>query len=122
MLRRIATQNPERRLTGMTYRVTFAKRFNTDGQPSAIDPTARLDVNLPDGVVLDKAFVQRFDPDSKHSQEVMDEDDGFLGMAAAEVWEYQVEEGREGEFEDAIRNSKTVMEFEVIDDVNISSV
>ena len=106
----------------MTYRVTFAKRFDTDGQPSALDPTVQLDVHLADGAVLDKAFVQSFEPESKHSQEVMDEDDGFLGMAAAEVWEYQVEEGREREFEDAIRKSETVMEFEVIDDVNIPTV
>ena len=106
----------------MTYRVTFAKRFQSDGQPSDLDPSAELDTYLADGVVEDKVFVQRFDPESKHSQEVMDEDDAFLGMAAAEVWEYQVEDGKEQEFEDAIRNSQTVMEFEVIDDVNISTV
>ena len=106
----------------MTYRVTFAKRFDADGQPSALDPTTQLDVQLADGVVLDKAFVRSLDPESKHNQDVMDEDDGFLGMAAAEVWEYQVEEGKEGDFENGIRNSETVMEFEVIDDVNIPTV
>lgn len=106
----------------MIYRVTFAKRFQSDGQPSDLDPSAELDVYLPDGAVEDKVFVQRFDPEAKHNQEVLDEDDAFLGMAAAEVWEYSVAEGREQEFEDAIRNSQTVMEFQVIDDVNISTV
>ena len=110
------------RLRGMTYRVTFAKRYQSDGQPSELDPSAELDVYLADGVVVDKVFVQRFDPEAKHSQEQLDEDDAFLGMAAPEVWEYQVEDGREQEFEEAIRNSQTVMEFEVIDDVNMPTV
>jgi hypothetical protein len=106
----------------MTYRVTFAKRFQSDGEPSQLDPTTQLDVNLPDGVVLDKVFVERFDPEAKHSQEVLDEDDAFLGMAAAEIWEYEVEDGRESDFETAIRNSQSVMEFQTIDDVNMPTV
>jgi hypothetical protein len=106
----------------MTYRVTFAKRFQSDGEPSALDPSAELEVYLADGVVLDKALVQRLDPEAKHNQEALDEDDAFLGMAAAETWEYQIEEGREQEFEEAIRNSQTVMEFEIIDDVNMPTV
>ena len=106
----------------MTYQVTFARRFQSDGSESDLDPTKELDVYLAEGVVTDKAFVQRFDPDAKHSQEVLDEDDAFLGMAAAEVWEYQVEDGRDQEFLDAIKNSQVVMEYQVIDDVNISSV
>ena len=106
----------------MTYRVTFAKRFQSDGEPSQLDPSAELEQYLADGVVLDKAHVTSHEPEAKHSQEVLDEDDAFLAMAAAEVWEYQVEDGREGEFEDAIRNSQVVMEFEVIDDVNMPTV
>lgn len=106
----------------MTYRVVFAKRYQSDGEASQLDPTSELDVYLPDGVVVDKVFVQRFDPEAKHNQEVLDEDDAFLGLAAAEVWEYQVEDGREAEFEDAIRNSGTVMEFQTIDDVNMPRV
>lgn len=106
----------------MTYRVTFAKRFRSDGEPSALDPSRELDVYLPDGVVLDKVHVQSIEPESKHNQEVLDEDDAFLGLAAAETWEYQIEDERKREFEDAIRNSRTVMEFEVIDDVNLPTV
>ena len=106
----------------MTYRVTFSKRFQSDGEPSQLDPSVELERYLSDGVVLDKAHVTSHEPEAKHSQEVLDEDDAFLGMAAAEVWEYQVEDGREREFEDAIRNSQVVMEFEVIDDVNMPTV
>lgn len=106
----------------MIYRVTFAKRFQSDGEPSSQDPTAELDVNVADGVVLDKSLVSQFEPEAKHSQEVLDEDDAFLGMAAAEVWEYEVADGREQEFEDGIRNSQVVMEYETIDDVNVPTV
>lgn len=106
----------------MTYRVTFAKRFQSDGDPSQLDPTAELERYVADGVVLDKAHVATHSPESQHSQGVLDEDDAFLGMAAADIWEYQVEEGRESDFEAAIRNSHVVMEYQIIDDVNISTV
>jgi hypothetical protein len=96
----------------MTYRVVFAKRFRPDGTESDLDPTAALDVNIPDGVVVDKAFVERFEPEAKHSQEVLDEDDAFLGMASAEVWDYEVVNERSQDFVDAVRNSETVMELE----------
>src|SRR3954469_24175225 len=100
----------------MTYRVVFSKRFQSDGNESVIDPTSELDIYLADGVVADKQFVERFEPEAKHSQEVLDEDDAFLGSSAAEVWEYEVLDERAGDFEDAIRNAQTVMEFEVVDE------
>ena len=52
---------------------------------------------------------------AQHSQEVLDEDDAFLGRAGTEVWEYEIVNDRASEFEDALKNSQTVMEFEVID-------
>jgi hypothetical protein len=100
----------------MRYRVSFARRFQSDGNESAVDPTADLDVDLPDGVVADKVFVSRFEPESKHSQEVLDEDDAFLGLAAAETWEYDVVDGSEQDFLDAAHNSESVMEVSVVDD------
>ena len=103
------------RQTDMTYRVAFAKRFRKDGQESQIDPTADLDVYLPDGVVVEKNFVERLESMAQHSQEVLDEDDAFLGRAGTEVWEYEIVNDRASEFEDALKNSQTVMEFEVID-------
>src|SRR3954447_5929245 len=105
----------------MRYRVAFAKRFQSDGNESALNPTAELDVEIPDGIVADKVFVGRFDPESKHSQEVMDEDDAFLGSAAAELWEYDVVDGSEQDFLDAVRNSETVMEYTVVDETSVDA-
>src|SRR5437764_2070923 len=105
----------------MRYRVAFARRFQSDGNESALNPTAELDAELPDGVVADKVFVGRFDPESKHNQEVMDEDDAFLGAAAAELWEYDVVDGSEQDFLDAMRNSETVMEFTVVDETSVDA-
>lgn len=103
----------------MTYRVTFAKRFTSDGEPSDIDPTKFLD--LTDGIVLDQVLVGGLEPASQHGQEVLDEDDAFLGRAAAEVWEFEVADGRESEFVDALTNSGTVMEYDQMDEMDIPS-
>src|SRR3954471_22985782 len=105
----------------MRYRVAFARRFQSDGNESALNPTAEVDVEIPDGVVADKVFVGRFDPESKHSQEVMDEDDAFLGSAAAELWEYDVIDGNEQDFLDAVRTSEAVMEFTEVDETSIDT-
>lgn len=96
--------------------MAFEKRFQSDGDESALDPSSELDVYLADGVVAGKAFVERFEPQAEHSQEALDEDDAFLGLASPEVWEYDVVDARASEFEDAIRNSGLVMEFEVVDE------
>src|SRR5437016_11319737 len=76
------------------YRVAFQKRLQTDGQPSPLDATTELDSELADGVVAEKSFVERLESQAEHSQEVLDEDDAFLGLAATEVWEYDVVNGR----------------------------
>src|SRR5882724_7390016 len=99
----------------MRYRVTFAKRFNSDGEPSNIDPTAVL--RLDDDVVVDKVLVEGLEPEAQHSQEVLDEDDAFLGRAAAEVWEYEIADGRDKEFIRALTNSGTVMEYDQVDEL-----
>jgi hypothetical protein len=78
-------------------------------------PSAELDLNLSDGIVAEKEFVEQIETDAQHSQEVMDEDDAFLGSAAAEVWEYEVVDKRAGEFEEAIGNSDLVLEYDVVD-------
>jgi hypothetical protein len=105
----------------MRYRVAFEKRFQSDGDESVLDPSSELDVYLADGVVASKAFVERFEPEALHSQEVLDEDDAFLGLAGSEIWEYDVVDQRATEFEDAIRNSQMVMEFEVVDETTIDA-
>jgi len=102
-------------LMSMRYRVAFTKRVLSDGADSAMQPSAELDENLSEGVVADKVLVEQLDTEAQHSQEVLDEDDAFLGSAAAEVWEYDVVEARADEFEEAINNSDLVLEYDIVD-------
>jgi hypothetical protein len=99
----------------MRYRVAFTKRVQSDGNDSAMRPSAELDENLSDGIVAEKVFIEQLETDAQHSQEVLDEDDAFLGSAAPEVWEYEVVDARAGEFEEALQNSDLVLEFDVVD-------
>lgn len=79
-------------------------------------PSAELDLNLSDGVVAEKVLVEELDSEAQHGEEGLDEDDSFLGSAAAEVWEYEVVDARAREFEDALKNSDLIFESEVVDD------
>jgi len=89
--------------------------MQSGGNESPMHPSAELDSNLADGIVAEKVFVERLETEAQHSQEVLDEDDAFLGLAAPEVWEYEVVDSRAGEFEDAIKNSDLVLEYDVVD-------
>ncbi|HEY4361405.1 MAG TPA: hypothetical protein VGN17_10560 [Bryobacteraceae bacterium] len=84
-------------------------------------PSAELDQNLSDGIVAEKVFVEQLESAAQHSQEVLDEDDAFLGSAAQEVWEYDIVDTRKGEFEAAIADSDLVIEFDVIDPTETSA-
>ena len=99
----------------MRYRIAFTKRLQSDGGDSGMRPSAELDLNLADGIVAEKEFVEQIESDAQHSQEVMDEDDAFLGSASPEVWEYEVVNARAKEFEEAIQNSDLVLEYDVVD-------
>jgi hypothetical protein len=97
----------------MRYRVVYKKRFSqTGGEADA--PASFL--NLPDGVVAEAEFVERFEPPSLHVEENMEEDDDFLSLGS-EVWEYDVVDGREQEFRDAVLNSGMALEAERIEEV-----
>ena len=98
----------------MKYRVTFMERTDKVGNPSE-DPPEFVEPELTDGVVLDATFVERLEPQNLHVQEVMDEDDSFLSVGT-EVWEYDVADGRDRDFTDALRNSKMVVEYEPIEE------
>ena len=98
----------------MKYQVTFRERTDASGNPSE-NPPEFVEPELMDGVVQDAVFVERIEPESLHVQEVMDEDDSFLSIGS-EIWEYDIAEGREREFEDALKNSQMVMEYDVLDD------
>ena len=97
-----------------TFRVTFMERTNGNGEPSE-KPTEYVAIDLPDGVVLDKQFVQRLEPDAMHSEENLEEDDSFLSVGS-ETWDYQVADGREDDFIAALENSQMVMEFVRLDE------
>ena len=99
----------------MRYRVAFTKRVQSDGADSAMRPSAELDQNLSEGIVAEKVFIEELETEAQHSQEILDEDDAFLGSAAPEVWEYEVVDARSGEFEEALQNSDLVLEFDVVD-------
>jgi hypothetical protein len=101
----------------MKYRVAFMERTDSAGNKSE-NPPDYVDLDLADGVVLDRAFVERVEPDALHGQEIMDEDDDFESVAA-EVWEYDVADGRDQDFIDALRNSKMVMEYEALDNIEM---
>jgi hypothetical protein len=96
-----------------SYKVTFRKRFNEQGLP-ADDPASF--VQVADGVVLDARVAEQTEPAAIHPQEVMDEDDSYLSLGT-EVWEYEVADGRQQEFIDALRNSRMVLDFETMDEV-----
>lgn len=99
----------------MRYRVAFYGRVMSDGSDSGMQPSAELDLNIPEGVVVGKELVEKLETQAQHSQEVLDEDDAFLGSAATEVWEYDVVNKRCREFEDALENSDLVLEADIID-------
>lgn len=97
----------------MKYKVVFRERSDESGE-KADDPASFLDTQLDDETVLDAVFVGRNRPDGLHSSDALEEDDSFLSLGS-EIWEYDVAEGKDQEFKDALRNSGMVMEFEAMD-------
>lgn len=95
------------------YKVTFTKRFNSEGE-EADRPESFVD--LTDGVVLNASKAEVIEPAGLHSQDTMDEDDAFLSIGS-EVWEYEVVDGREQEFIDALEASGKVIQYEQMDEV-----
>ncbi len=92
----------------VTYRVSFRKRFNQQGEGSDAPVTF---LNVADGVVLDSTVVETIEPDNLHNEESMEEDDDFLSLGT-EVWDFDVAENAQQEFKDALVNSGMVMEYE----------
>lgn len=101
----------------MKYRVAFREQVNRAGDPFE-NPPDFVDLDLADGVVLDRVFVERIEPDSFHGTETMEEDDDWESIAT-EVWEYDVADGRDADFIAALKNSRMVMEYEPMDDVEM---
>ncbi len=97
----------------MKYKVVFRERSDRSGE-KADDPPSFLDTQLDDETVLDAVFVGRNRPDALHSSDRLEEDDAFLSIGT-EVWEYDIAEGKEEDFKNALLNSGMVMEFEPLE-------
>src|ERR1700761_4714495 len=97
----------------MKYRVVFRERSDRMGD-RADDPPSFLEPELDDETVVDAVFVGRTEPDALHSSDSLEEDDAFLSLGR-EIWEYDVAEGKDEAFKDALRNSGMVMEFEPLE-------
>jgi hypothetical protein len=95
------------------YRVVFRDRSTRAGE-QADKPATFLDTQLDDSTVLDATFVGRIEPDSIHSSDQIEEDDGFLSYGS-EIWEYDVAEGRDADFIAALQNSQVVMEYQALE-------
>jgi len=98
----------------MTYRVTFMERTGAKGQPSEFPP-GYVAIEVLEGVVLDKTFVDRTEPDALHGEEELDEDDSFLSVGS-ETWDYEIADGRQDEFLAALKNSQMAMECIPLDE------
>ena len=114
------------RLSGvMRYRVTFRKRFSPEGEP-ADDPKSL--VSVMDGVIEDEEFIEIIEPaglgvaedlnDGSGSQE--SNDNGFLGLGT-ETWVYDIADGREKEFTDALTESEVVLAFEEVPEDSLTT-
>ena len=97
-----------RLLTNMRYRVTFMERTNAAGEPSEFPPDY-VALEAPDGIVLDRTFIERTEPAALHSEERLEEDDSFLSVGS-ETWEYEVADKRQDDFLAAVKNSRMAME------------
>ena|SRR5579863_6490909 len=97
----------------MKYRVVFRERSDRSGDV-ADNPPSFLEPELDDQTVLDAEFVGRLEPDALHSSDALEEDDAFLSLGS-EIWEYDIAEGKDEDFKNALRNSGMVMEFEPLE-------
>ncbi len=90
------------------------ERTNGAGQPSE-NPPGYVSIDTADGVVVDRTFVERTPPDAMHSEDRLEEDDDFLSVGE-ETWEYDIADGRDKEFLDAVKNSQIAIECIPMDD------
>lgn len=90
------------------------ERTDGHGEPSE-KPADYLAIQVPDGVVLEKEFVERTKPESTHGGDNLEEDDSFLSIGS-ETWDYHIRDSREQEFIDAAKNSGMVIEYVQLSD------
>jgi len=93
----------------MKYQVVFRERKNKESD-AAENPIGFLQGDGSEDVLRKSTFVRRTDPELKTSPEPLDADDELIGLGT-ETWEYEVAEGRDQEFKDALLNSGSIIEF-----------
>ena len=109
----------------MRYKVTFRKRFSPEGEP-ADDPKSL--VSPEDGVIEDAELVEILEPAGLGVAEDLNEgsgsqesnDNGFLNLGT-ETWVYDIAEGREKEFTDALVESRVVLDFVEVPDESLTT-
>jgi hypothetical protein len=90
------------------------ERTGFSGQPTE-SPPDYVALETPDGVVLDKNLIERTAPGAMHAEDSLEDDDDFLS-AGSETWDYEVADGRQREFLDAVRNSSMAIECVQLDE------
>jgi hypothetical protein len=109
----------------MRYKVTYRKRFTPEGEEA---DSPHMLVDPPDGVILDSEIVEVIPPAGLGVAEDLNEgsgsqesnDNGFLGLGS-ETWEYDIAEGREQEFKNAVVNSKVALAIEEVPDESLTT-
>jgi len=93
----------------MNYRVVFRER-RSEKATGAANPVGFLQGSLSDNVVRKSSFVARKGPEVKSSSDPVEADEELSGLGT-ETWEYEVAEGKDQEFKDALLNSGSMIEF-----------
>jgi hypothetical protein len=93
----------------MKYRVVFRERVGND-RSSGRNPVEFLQNNSFGSVIRSSRFVLRNDPEFKPVSDSPEDNLEFQHLGT-EVWEYDVAEGRDQEFKDALLNSGSFVEF-----------
>jgi hypothetical protein len=93
----------------MKYRVVFRERPNQKGGV-AENPIGFLQNELSGRIVRRSSFLSRNDPDFKASADSLEHDEE-LQRLGTEIWEYDVADGKDQEFKDALLNSGSILEF-----------
>lgn len=93
----------------MTYRVVFRERATRAGA-AAENPLAFLQANRSYEVVRHALFVSRKDPEVRAPADSLTEDEEFLSLGT-QTWDYEVAEGKDQQFKDALLNSGSMVEF-----------
>ena len=109
----------------MKYKVTFRKRFSAEGEP-ADDPKSLISPE--DGVIQDEELVEIIEPAGLGVAEDLNEgtgsqesnDNGFLNLGT-ETWVFDIAEGREKEFTDALVESRVVLDYEEVPDESLTT-